>query len=58
MTTFGDQVYQYGGVPVGVGETPITGSTFFVDSANGNDGNTGKSTSSALATYEFGTCHS
>lgn len=52
MTTFGDQVYQYGGMPVGVSGLPFpaTGKAFFVDPVNGSDGNSGKKPSEALAT--------
>jgi len=50
MTTFGDQLYQYGGVPVGGVFT--TGSNFFVHSGTGSDGNTGKKPSEALATLD------
>lgn len=49
MTTFGDGVYQYGGIPVGIGDQPTTGSVFFVDSTADALG-TGKKPSSALAT--------
>jgi len=53
MTTFGDQLYQYGGVPVGAKFT--TGNVFFVDSVNGSDGNTGKRPSQAFATLDKAT---
>ena len=47
MTTFGDQVFQYGGVPVtGGGMLPVLGGgakAFFVDPVNGADGNGGLS---------------
>lgn len=48
MTTFGDGVYQYGGMPVGSGSLPVTGLTasgngkaFFIHGSLGNDGNSG-----------------
>jgi len=50
MTTFGDQVFQYGGVPVGGVFT--TGSSFFVHSGTGSDSNSGKKPSEALATLD------
>jgi hypothetical protein len=54
MTTFGDQVYQYGGVPLGgQGMLPVLGGgakAFFVDPANGADGNTGLKPDDALDT--------
>lgn len=52
MTTFADQVYQYGGMPVGVGGLPFppTGKAFFVDPAVGSDGNSGKKPTEALDT--------
>jgi len=52
MSTFGDGVYQYGGVPVASGGLPFpaTGKAFFVDPANGSDGNTGKKPSNAFQT--------
>ena len=50
MTTFGDQLYQLGGVPVGGAFT--TGSNFFVHSGTGSDANTGKKPSEALATLD------
>jgi len=53
MTTFGDQVYQYGGAPVNGKMT--TGSVFFVSSVTGSDGNTGKKPSQAFATLDKAT---
>ena len=53
MTTFSDQVYQYGGMPVN-GEL-TTGSVFFVSSVTGSDGNTGKKPSQAFATLDKAT---
>ena len=42
MTTFGDQVYQHGGVPVGSAPLPlIMGNTYFVSSVSGSSGNDG-----------------
>jgi len=53
MTTFGDQVYQYGGMPVGGVMT--TGNVFFVSSVTGSDGNNGKKPSQAFATLDKAT---
>jgi len=53
MTTFGDQVFQFGGVPVGSSQIPFmrtTGKTYFVDGKSGLDGNTGLKPSEAFAT--------
>ena len=50
MTTFGDQVYQLGGVPVGsaVGSVGLAGGkVFFVDVANGTAGGSGKTPADA-----------
>ena len=50
MTTYGDGVYQYGGMPVG-GYGPIPwkdGGVWFVDGDNGLAGNSGKSPSNAF----------
>jgi len=56
MTTFGDQVYQLGGVPV-AGEL-TTGNVFFVDSGTGSNSNDGKSVDAPVATldYAIGLC--
>lgn len=51
MTTFGDQVYQYGGVPVGGVFT--TGTSFFVSSVTGSNGNSGKKPSQPFATLDY-----
>lgn len=48
MTTFGDQVYQYGGAPVNGLFT--TGKVFFVKPSTGSDGNTGKTPNAAVKT--------
>ena len=56
MTTFGDTVFQYGGVPVGGGMLPLMGGStsnglstaFFVDAANGSTGNSGLRPDKAL----------
>ena len=51
MTTFADGVYQFGGAPVGT--LPFFGKqskTFFVDPANGADGNDGTAPNRAFAT--------
>ena len=60
MTTFGDQVYQLGGVPVGsaVGSVGLAGGkVFFVDVANGTAGGSGKTpadaTNSILTAYGY-----
>jgi hypothetical protein len=53
MTTFSDQVYQYGGMPVG-GEM-TTGNVFFVSSVSGSDGNTGTKPSQPFATLDKAT---
>jgi hypothetical protein len=53
MTTFGDQVKQFGGVPVGGGMLPLMGrdaKAFFVDPAVGNDSNSGLTPAQALDT--------
>jgi len=50
MTTFGDMVFQLGGAPVGMG-VPFgkNSKVYFVDPANGSDGNDGLSPKTALA---------
>ena len=53
MTTFGDQVFQFGGVPVGSGMLPVMGygaKAFFVHGSSGNDGNSGLKPSDPLKT--------
>jgi hypothetical protein len=50
MTTFGDQVYQFGGAPVGGIMTD--GLTFFVDPSSGSDTNTGRKPDKAFATLQ------
>ena len=47
MTTVADGLFQYGGMPVG---SLYNGKWFFVDPANGADGNSGRSPDRALAT--------
>jgi len=54
MTTFGDQVKQFGGAPVGEPIRPIMGEAFFVDGTNGSDSNDGRSPSAAKATITAG----
>jgi hypothetical protein len=51
LTNFPNGVTSFG-VPMlgGIGGIPLTGTWFFVDPANGNDGNTGLAPSEALAT--------
>jgi hypothetical protein len=51
MTTFGDQVFQFGGSPVG-GGVMTDGTTYYVDPTSGADSNTGRKPSSALATMQ------
>lgn len=50
MSTFGDMVYQFGGVPVGGPFILQTGNAIFVRPSTGLDGNDGKSPSSAVKT--------
>jgi hypothetical protein len=57
MTTYGDGLFQYGGMPVGGGMLPLMGGgngngakVYFVDPANGSAGNDGLSPDSALVT--------
>jgi len=57
MTTFGDQVFQYGGVPVSSGNLPFTpsgGRYWFVDGTTGvgSDGNSGRKPSEAFKTIQ------
>jgi hypothetical protein len=59
MSTFGDGVYQFGGVPVGSGGFPTMemfagarDKVFFVDGDNGSDGNNGKSPTQATKTIQ------
>lgn len=54
MTTFGDQLYQYGGTPVTQGR-PIgmfADKVMFVDGTNGSDSNSGKTPKRALASLD------
>jgi hypothetical protein len=56
MTTFGDQVFQFGGVPVGgdlfgrMGD----GKVFYVDPSSGSAGNTGEKPTEAFNTLQAG----
>lgn len=50
MTTFADMVYQLGGMPVGMPGIPPGGTWYFVDAANGSDGNAGTTPSAARKT--------
>jgi len=50
MTTVADGLYQYGGMPVLGMPVPFTGKAWFVDPANGSDGNPGNSPKRAFAT--------
>ena len=53
MTTFGDQVFEYGGAPVsGTRFTNPWGTHYFVDSINGSDAYDGKSPTRAKATIQ------
>jgi len=49
MTSFADQVFQMGGVPVGM-SFPTAGNSYFLDPANGNDDNDGRSVGKAFKT--------
>ncbi|CAN8142617.1 hypothetical protein THIOSC15_490002 [uncultured Thiomicrorhabdus sp.] len=53
MTTHSDQIFQYGGMPVG-GEM-TTGDVYFVSSVTGSDGNLGKKPSQPFATLDKAT---
>lgn len=55
MTTFADQVFQYGGVPVSSGpQVPFTtGKTYFVSSVTGSNGNSGRKPSEPVATFDY-----
>lgn len=51
MTTFGDKLYELGGVPVSGGaDVFTTGTVYFVDSVTGSDSYTGKGVKNSLAT--------
>lgn len=53
MTTFGDQVFQFGGVAVGGGMLPVMGygaKSFFIHGSSGADGNSGLSPKEPLKT--------
>ncbi len=51
MTTFNDRLLQMGGVPVGMDMLGLAGGdVFFLDPANGNDSNTGKTPAEAFKT--------
>lgn len=52
MSTVGDQLYQFGGIPVGGRFT--TGKNYFVNSNDSSSGNTGKKPGSALPTINYG----
>ena len=53
MTTFGDGVYQYGGMPVGNGRfTNMWGTHWFVDGTDGSDAYDGKSPVRSKATIQ------
>lgn len=50
MTTYKDQVFELGGVPVGAMPKSIYGNHWFVDTERGGDGNSGKKRDAAFAT--------
>jgi hypothetical protein len=52
MTTFGDRVYELGGVPVGGSGVTGDGQVFYVDPTSGNDSNPGTQPSKAKATLQ------
>jgi len=49
MTSFGDQLFQFGNVPVGV-NFPTGGNTYYLDPANGSDDNDGLAINRAFKT--------
>lgn len=54
MTTFGDQLYHLGGIPVSAGIMPFGAGrgalSLYVDADNGSDSNSGKTPATAMAT--------
>lgn len=54
MTTFGDRIYELGGIPVGAttSEVPTFGNIWYVDGTNGNDDYAGDTPSRAKATIQ------
>ena len=52
MTTFGDRLYQYGGMPVDSGKNPIFGKVWFVDGTNGDANNGGRKPDDAYLTIQ------
>lgn len=55
MTTYGDQLFQMGGVPVGDGSGRYANpwsTTYFVDGDNGSDSNTGKTIDRSFKTIQ------
>lgn len=55
MTTYGDQIFQFDGVPVASATgAQVFGGAYFVDNTAGLDGNTGKSPGDALLTIARG----
>lgn len=54
MTTFGDGVYAWGGLPVGAASIPTTsGNTYFVNYGTGADAGSGKSQTQPWKTLEY-----
>jgi len=53
MTTFGDQVFQYGGLPVGTGGIPPGGNHYWMNPASGSDDAVG-TYDSPVASFEAG----
>ena len=51
MTTFGDGLFQFGGVPVGM-QFPTAGNTYFLDPTKGSDNNNGLTIDKAFKTLE------
>ena len=52
MTVAPDGLYQYGGVPVPMDDSPSFGEVFFVDGTNGDDGFTGGTPGDAFETVD------
>lgn len=54
MTTFGDGVYAYGGLPIGASSIPTTsGNTYFVNYGTGTDAGSGKSPTQPWQTLDY-----
>ncbi len=52
MTTFGDRLFELGGVPVGNSDQPVLGEVWFVDGTNGLDENKGQRPTAAKKTIQ------